>query len=54
MGIPMICKYWDGTTRVDLGGNVKFLYQDSTEEIKKVSEETIYDLEHYAHMRSVA
>ncbi len=29
MGIPMICKYWSGTTHVDLGGNVVFLQQDS-------------------------
>ena len=34
-GIPMICKYWEGTTHVDLGGNVKFLYQDTVEEIYK-------------------
>lgn len=32
-GIPMICKYWEGTTHVDCGGNVKFLYKDSVEEI---------------------
>lgn len=33
MGIPMLCKYWDGTTHVDLGGNVKFLYNDSVTDI---------------------
>ena len=32
-GIPMICKYWKGTTHVDCGGNVKFLYEDSIEEM---------------------
>lgn len=35
-GIPIICKYWEGTTHVDCGGNVKFLYHDSEEEIKAV------------------
>ena len=34
-GIPMIVKYWDGTTHVDLGGNVDFLYNDSADEIKE-------------------
>lgn len=33
-GIPMICKYWDGTTHVDIGGNVEFLMEDSAELIK--------------------
>ena len=32
-GIPMICKYWDGTTHIDGGGNVKLLYQDTVDEI---------------------
>lgn len=36
MGIPMIVKYWEGTTHVNRGGNVKFLYKDSVEEIEKV------------------
>ena len=34
-GIPMMCKYWDGTTHIDIGGNVEFLTEDSTAEIKK-------------------
>ena len=33
-GIPMLVKYWDGTTHVDLGGNVDFLKNDSVDEIK--------------------
>lgn len=32
-GIPMIVKYWDGTTHIDHGGNVIFLYSDSEKEI---------------------
>lgn len=35
-GLPMVCKYWEGTTHVNLGGNVKFLYEDSVEEITGV------------------
>lgn len=34
-GKPMIVKYWKGTTHVDLGGNVEFLYNDSVEEIEE-------------------
>lgn len=39
MGIPMVCKRWEGTTHIDIGGNVKFLEQDSAEEIQSVLEE---------------
>lgn len=31
--IPLLCKYWNGTTHIDIGGNVKFLYDDSLDEI---------------------
>lgn len=53
-GIPMICKYWDGTTHVDIGGNVQFLYQDSTEEIQMKLEELMTKGEEYQKMRKVA
>ena len=33
-GIPMICKWWEGTTHVDCGGNVLFLKEDEVEVIK--------------------
>ena len=42
MGIPMIVKYWEGTTHVDLGGNVIYIEKDSIEEIKKIIN-TIYN-----------
>lgn len=36
---PMICKYWNGTTHIDIGGNVVFLEKDSEEEmIEKINE----------------
>ncbi len=40
-GIPLLVKKWDGTTHVDCGGNVKFLTQDTTEEIKTAIEEIL-------------
>lgn len=53
IGKPMICKYWDGTTHIDNGGNVKFLYQDSVAEIQEAINETI-NPENYQKMSSIA
>jgi len=41
LGIPMVVKHWEGTTHVDIGGNVKYLYKDSADEIKKVIEKIV-------------
>ena len=38
MGIPMVVKYMQGITHVDRGGNVKFLQDESVDEIKKTIE----------------
>ena len=38
-GIPMICKYWEGTTHIDVGGNVIFLTEDSIEKIQELLEQ---------------
>ena len=37
-GKPMVVRYWDGTTHIDIGGNVQYLYEDSVEETVKVLE----------------
>jgi glycosyltransferase involved in cell wall biosynthesis len=50
MGIPMICKYWDGTTHVDVGGNVKFLKKDSVEEIQELIQELVDNPAEYKQM----
>ena len=54
MGIPMFCKYWEGTTHVDLGGNVEFLYQDSADEIQTKIEELLNNPEKYGSMQIAA
>ncbi len=54
LGIPMICKYWKGTTHVDVGGNVVFLYEDSEELIKKEIENLLNDPDQYKEMKKVA
>lgn len=33
-GIPMVCKSWEGTRHIDIGNNVKFLYNDTVEELE--------------------
>lgn len=53
-GIPMLCKKWDGTTHVDLGGNVKFLTRDSAEEIKSELERLLTDPEEFNKMKTTA
>lgn len=51
MGIPMLVKYWNGTTHVDMDGNVEFLYQDSVQEIQEKLQKMI---ENYSAMKQIA
>lgn len=51
-GKPMIVKYWEGTTHVDCGGNVEFLYEDSEEEMVRTITK-IVDTDIYRMMKSV-
>ena len=53
-GIPMLCKYWDGTTHVDIGGNVEFLMEDSVKEIKGKLTALLEDPEKYRRMKEIA
>lgn len=50
-GIPMIIKYWNGTTHVDCGGNIILLNDDSTEEIVKAISLSI---DNYSSMKEIA
>src|SRR5690554_6058521 len=43
LGIPMIVKYWDGTNHIDIGGNCKFLHEDSVQEIADAIRELAKD-----------
>lgn len=54
IGIPMLCKYWNGTTHVDLGGNVEFLKEDSASEIKEKIEKLIENPENFNQMKLIA
>lgn len=53
-GIPMIVKYWIGTTHIDLNGNVEFLYNDTEEEMEKVLKKIILNEEKYRAMKTIA
>lgn len=53
-GIPMLCKYWDGTDDVDVGGNVKFLTKDSIEEIEEAIQHLLDCPEDYRKMKQIA
>ena len=52
-GKPMLVKYWNGTTHVDCGGNVKFLTDDTAEEIKNAIQD-ILDGDNYKNMLEAA
>ena len=54
LGIPMLCKKWDGTTHVDLGGNVRFLTHDSTKELQSEITKLMNNPKEYEFMKSVA
>lgn len=54
MGIPMLCKYWEGTMHVDIGGNVKFLKEDSIREIEESINALVENTFSYQIMLKVA
>ena len=54
LGVPMLCKYWDGTTHVDAGGNVRFLRRDSADEMREIISAIIQDPELYHSMKAAA
>lgn len=54
LGIPIIVKYWEGTTHIDLGGNCKFLYNDSVDEIYKLLINIINDKDEFSKMKGIA
>lgn len=54
LGIPMLCKYWEGTTHVDLGGNVEFLKECTVEEIQEKIKELLNCPEKYKTMKKTA
>lgn len=54
LGKPMICKSWEGTKHIDLGGNVIFLEKDCVEEIYDILNMLTSDRQKYEEMKSIA
>lgn len=54
LGIPMLVKEWAGTKHCDVGGNVRFLTQDSVDEIYENITELTKKPELHQKMRRVA
>lgn len=54
LGVPMLCKHWDGTTHVDVGENVRFLHRDSVDEMAEQIREILEDPALYARMKASA
>lgn len=53
-GIPMVVKYWEGTTHIDVGGNVIFLKDDSVAEIEEVILKLKDKGKEYSNMKNAA
>ncbi|MFL2133609.1 glycosyltransferase [Desemzia sp. FAM 23990] len=53
-GIPIVVKWWDGTTHIDLGGNCLFLYEDTISELKRTINEVINNKNTYLQMKNSA
>lgn len=47
IGKPMICKYWDGTTHVNVNGNVIFVETDSVNELQEKIEKLFFTPDYY-------
>lgn len=54
IGLPCVFKYWEGTTHVDVGGNCKFIYHDTVEEIGNSINEIINNQSLYINMKNSA
>jgi len=53
-GLPCVFKYWEGVTHVDLGGNCRFLYNDTFEEIYDLINEIYSDEKVFKKMKNVS
>lgn len=54
LGKPCVFRHMKGFTHIDIGGNCKFLYEDSVDQIEKVINEIVCRKEVYERMKDVA
>lgn len=53
-GIPMVVKYWEGTTHIDVGGNVNFIFNDTVDEMIEKIVNITQNKKKYINMKKVA
>lgn len=53
-GIPMVCKYWEGTTHIDIGGNVIFLKTNDINEMTDVLNQLTKKNSHKYNMMKIS
>lgn len=53
-GVPALFKHYEGMHHVDVGGNCRFLHEDSPEEINKYLDELMDNPDIYNEMKNVA
>lgn len=53
-GLPIMVKYWNGATHVDLGGNCVFLKLDTYEELKSKLDSLLANPEEYLRMKEAS
>lgn len=51
---PIICKWWEGTNHIDIGGNVEFLMNDSYDELKEKIKSVVLNKDTYNKMLKIA
>ncbi len=51
LGKPMVVKFWNGTTHIDVGGNCEFLYEDTVEELIQKINLLIKDNKKFENMK---
>jgi 1,2-diacylglycerol 3-alpha-glucosyltransferase len=54
LGKPCVFRYMEGFTHIDLGGNCKFLYEDSVDEIVKKISEIVNNTDVFNNMKEIA
>lgn len=54
LGVPLLVKYWEGTTHIDVGGNCKFVYEDSISNIESTLNSVVNNKEVYGEMTRIA
>lgn len=53
-GVPAVFKYWPGMQHVDVGGNTRFIYRDSINEIEEIIKQLYNNVDEYNEMLAIS